>query len=64
MEFIEADPLPIQCRSCGEQACEECDHSGLRWLPAEADRRRLDRIIAEKQRLWRMKWKQSRNRRG
>lgn len=64
MEFIEADPLPIQCRSCGEQDCGECDDCGLRWLLAKEDRHRLDCIIAEKQRLWRLTWKQARNRRG
>lgn len=64
MEFIEADPLPIQCQSCGEQDCGECDYTGLRWLLAKEDRRRLDCIIAEKQRLWRLKWKQARNKHG
>lgn len=58
MEFIEANPLPIQCQSCGELDCEECDYLGLRWLLSEEDQRRLDRIKAEKKRLWRLRWKQ------
>ena len=61
MEFIEADPLPIQCQGCGEQDCEECDYIGLRWMPSERDRHRLDCMIEEKQRLWRQRWKQARN---
>lgn len=58
MEFVEAYPLPVQCQICGEQDCEECDYLGLRWLLTEEEQRRLDRIKAEKQRLWRLKWKQ------
>lgn len=57
MEFIEAEPLPVQCQGCGAQDCEECDCLGLRWLRSEEDQQRLDRIIAEKQRLWKQSWK-------
>lgn len=64
MEWIEADPLPVQCQGCEEQVCGEYDDSGLRWLLTEEDRRRLDRIVAEKQRLWRLNWKRARNRRS
>lgn len=60
MEFIEADPLPVQCQKCAELGCEayiceECDYLGLRFQLSEEDRHRLDGITAEKQRLWRLK---------
>lgn len=64
MEFIEADPLPVQCKKCAqlgheEYNCEECDCLGLRFRLSEEDQRRLDSIAAEKQHLWRLKWKQA-----
>lgn len=62
MEYVEADPLPIQCQKCEEQYCEECDYLGQRFLTSEEDQRRLDRAITAKQRLWRLKWKQARRR--
>lgn len=69
MEYIEADPLPIECQHCGnlnnaEWNCEECDCLGLRFRPSDEDQRRLDRIMAERRRQWRLKQKQSPSRRG
>lgn len=63
MEFIEADSLPVQCQKCAELGyeeynCEECDYLGLRFQLSEEDQHRLDGITAEKQRLWRLRWKQ------
>lgn len=30
MDYIEADPLPAVCRTCGEPDCWECSHAGER----------------------------------
>lgn len=69
MEFIEADPLPVECQRCMERDheecdCEECDYLGLRFRLSDEDQQRIDRITAENQRRLRLKWKQARNRRG
>lgn len=42
MEFIEADPLPIECQHCMEQNheeydCGECDCLGLRFWPSDEE---------------------------
>lgn len=62
LEFVEADPLPIQCLRCLEQYCDECDYLGLRRLLTEESQQRLSQIKAQKKRLWELKHR--RRRRG
>jgi len=31
MDFIEATPLPTECRCCQEPDCYSCDHASKRW---------------------------------
>lgn len=63
LEFIEADPLPIECRRCietGAEDCDECDYMGLRFPLTEESQRRLSLIIEEKKRLAKLKREQIR----
>lgn len=40
MEWIEAELLPMECQSCQEQDCYNCDIAGIRWkLPREDELR-------------------------
>ena len=60
LEFMEADPLPIECQRCVDQYCDECDCLGLRWPLTEESQRQLDQIIEEKKRLVKLKREQMR----
>ena len=55
MEWLEADPLPLECQTCQESDCYACDHAGKRWYLSREDtlllkRRSLVRTIERFQR--------------
>ena len=37
MEWLEADPLPAECRDCCEEDCYNCDNAGKRWYLSQED---------------------------
>lgn len=40
MEWLEANPLPVECEGCEEDDCYNCDYAGKRWyLPKEEELR-------------------------
>lgn len=43
MKWIEADPLPVECQSCQEEDCYNCDTAGKRWELSREDELRLRR---------------------
>ena len=43
MEYIEANPLPIECQECQDEDCGECDVAGMRWYLSRADELRVKR---------------------
>lgn len=43
MEWIQADPLPAECRNCREEDCYNCDFSGKRWQLFREDELRVRR---------------------
>ena len=47
MEWIEADPLPVECEICQEVECYNCDYAMKRWYLSEEDEQRM-RLIASK----------------
>lgn len=47
MEWMEASPLPEECRNCKEQDCYNCNHLGKRWVLPERDRLLLRRKMME-----------------
>ena len=49
MEWIEANPLPVECENCKEEDCYNCDFAGKRWYLSEVDELRVQRKGIEKQ---------------
>lgn len=45
LEWIEADPLPEECRNCQEEDCYNCDYAGKRWYLSEEDILRLKKKV-------------------
>ena len=43
MEWLEADPLPLECQICREDDCYDCDHAGKRWYLSPKDTLQLKR---------------------
>ena len=43
MEYIEANPLPIECQECQDEDCGECDVAGKCWYLSRADELRVKR---------------------
>lgn len=43
MEWLEVNPLPLECRSCQEEDCYNCDHGGNRWYLSKEDALRVRR---------------------
>jgi hypothetical protein len=43
MEWVEADPLPVECQNCQEEDCYNCDTAGKRWYLPREDELRLRR---------------------
>lgn len=43
MEWLEANPLPVECENCQEEDCYNCDHAGKRWYLSEEDELRVRR---------------------
>ena len=40
MEWLEANPIPEECKGCREEDCYNCDTAGKRWtISAEAELR-------------------------
>lgn len=37
MEWLEANPLPVECENCEEEDCHNCDYAGKRWYLSEED---------------------------
>lgn len=37
MEWLETDPLPIECQNCLEDDCYNCDIAGQRWYLSPED---------------------------
>ena len=37
MEWVEVNPLPVECESCKEEDCYNCDFAGKRWHLSEID---------------------------
>lgn len=48
MEWLEANPLPDECKICHEGECYNCDIAGARWHLSELDELRLRKKILEK----------------
>lgn len=48
MEWIEADPLPMECQACRCDECYNCDHAGKRWYLSPGDELILKRICMSK----------------
>ena len=54
MEWLEADPLPVECETCKED-CRSCDIAGKRWYLSELDelklrKKGLERVVVRMQR--------------
>ena len=45
MEWIEVDPLPVECQNCKEQECYNCDWAGARWTLSRKDELTLRRKV-------------------
>lgn len=43
MEWLEADPLPVECQDFQEEDCYNCDHAGKRWYLSQEDDLRIRR---------------------
>lgn len=43
MEWLEANPLPIECENCEEEDCYNCDYAGKRWYLSEEDELKVRR---------------------
>ena len=48
MDFIEATPLPTECRCCQEPDCYSCDHASKRWTLSKKQELLLLRKLKEK----------------
>ena len=48
MDFIEATPLPTECRCCQETDCYSCDHASKRWTLSKKQELLLLRKLKEK----------------
>lgn len=48
MDFIEATPLPTECRCCQERDCYSCDHASKRWTLSKKQELLLLRKLKEK----------------
>ena len=48
MDFIEAIPLPTECRCCQEPDCYSCDHASKRWTLSKKQELLLLRKLKEK----------------
>ena len=48
MDFIEATPLPNECRCCQETDCYSCDHASKRWTLSKKQELLLLRKLKEK----------------
>ena len=48
MDFIEATPLPTECRCCQETDCYNCDHASKRWTLSKKQELLLLRKLKEK----------------
>lgn len=44
MQWLEADPIPEECKTCREGDCYNCDTAGKRWVLSEEDQLRLKRM--------------------
>lgn len=43
MEWLEANPLPVECQNCEEEDCYNCDYAGKRWYLSEEDELKVRR---------------------
>lgn len=41
MNWIEANPLPLECENCQEEECYNCDYAMKRWYLSEDDEQRM-----------------------
>ena len=48
MDFIEATPLPTECRCCQKTDCYICDHASKRWTLSKEQELLLLRKLKEK----------------
>lgn len=48
MEWLEAEPLPIECQKCQEFDCYNCDYAGKRWYLSPEDDARIKHILSER----------------
>ena len=48
MDFIEATPLPTECRCCQKTDCYNCDHASKRWTLSKKQELLLLRKLKEK----------------
>ena len=37
MDWKEQEELPTACRKCWKEECDNCDHTGERWVLSERD---------------------------
>lgn len=47
MEWIEADPLPVECEICQEAECYNCDYAMKRWYLSEEGEQRMRLIVSK-----------------
>ena len=45
MEWIEADPLPLECENCPEEECYNCEYAAERWYLSREDELRVRRKL-------------------
>ena len=45
MRWIEADPIPEECKSCTEEDCCTCDIAGMRWVLSKEDELQSSRML-------------------
>ena len=43
MEWLEVNPLPMECQNCQEADCYNCDVAGKRWYLSKEDALQLRR---------------------
>ena len=48
MEWIEREPLPVECQNCNEEDCYNCDHALKRWYLSREDELLLKKITLKR----------------
>ncbi|MBE6934804.1 MAG: hypothetical protein E7462_07170 [Ruminococcaceae bacterium] len=45
MEWIEANPIPEECKTCAEGDCYNCDTAGRRWKLSRESELQTNRML-------------------